>query len=166
MNYETYKDVYEGNKSSDYQPTTTNPQATTPSLQQGTSGLQPTDTATGNDDVSQQRLPSVDGLKVVIVQDGSSSSVQLTPVQTATQTWAGPFWGCVLLVIIGIIVWSVKVLAKEEAPKLTEALEEAIKEPLLAEESVVPVVAPTAQKKKKAANKLPTKKTAKKKSKR
>lgn len=153
----TNDDIYKGNNASDYQPTTRNPQSTSTDLQQGTS--QPTSTQS---DITQQRLPKVDDLRVVILQNGAgSTNEQLTPVQTATQTWVGPFWGCVILITLTIIIWAVRVLSKEEAPKLAEAIEEAIKEPIIQKEpDVIPMQATV--KKKKPAKKLPTKKTSKK----
>lgn len=156
------EELYKGNNSADYQPLTTNPQATGTNLQPEASGLQPT---TGENDISQQRLPAVDGLKVIVIQDGASTTTAgLTPAQAATQTWMGPFWGSVILGLIIIIIWAVKVLAKEEAPKLSEAIEEAINEPLLAEETSLPEKA-VLVKKKKSAKKSPLKKASKKKSK-
>lgn len=156
------EELYKGNNSTDYQPTTSNPQATGTNLQPEASGLQPT---TGENDISQQRLPAVDGLKVIVIQDGASTTTAgLTPAQAATQTWMGPFWGSVILGLIIIIIWAVKVLAKEEAPKLSEAIEEAISEPLLAEEVSQPERA-VPVKKKKSVKKSPLKKAPKKKSK-
>lgn len=157
------EELYKGNNSADYQPPTTNPQSTGTNLQPEASGLQPT---TGENDISQQRLPAVDGLKVIVIQDGASTTTAgLTPTQAATQTWMGPFWGSVILGLIIIIIWAVKVLAKEEAPKLSEALEEAISEPLLAEETA-PAEKTAPIKKKKTAKKSPLKKPVKKKLKR
>lgn len=154
--------IYKGNNATDYQPPTGNPQATGTNLQPETSGLQPT---TGQDDISQQRLPTVNGLKVIVIQDGASTTTAgLTPAQAATQTWMGPFWGSVILALIIIIIWAVKVLAKEEAPKLSEAIEEAINEPLLTEEASQPEKA-VPVKKKKATKKPPLKKSPKKKNK-
>lgn len=163
MNDKIQPDVYKGNNAADYQPPTTNPQITGTNLQPGASGSQPT---TGQNDITQQRLPAVDGLKVIVIQDGASTTTAgLTPAQAATQTWMGPFWGSVILGLIIIIIWAVKVLAKEEAPKLAEAIEEAINEPLLAEETTQPEKA-VPVKKKKTVKKPPLKKAAKKKSKR
>ena len=155
-------DVYTGNKASDYQPPTDNPQSASTNLQPVSSSS--TNPTQSQDDVTQQRLPSVDNLKVIILQDGSgATNVHLTPVQAATQTWAGPFWGCVILGIVAFTIWSVKVLAKEEAPKLGEALQEAIHDPLI---ESVPVVTPKPKKKsapKKPSLKKPAKKRSKKK---
>lgn len=156
------EELYKGNNAADYQPPTQNPQSTGTNLQQSTYGLQPTD---AQSDITQQRIPNVDNLKVIVVQDGSSTTnAYLTPVETATQTWIGPFWGSVLLGLIIIIVWAVRILAKEEAPKLTEALEEAIEEPILGDEST-PVEKIVSIKKKKTTQKSHPKKTTKKKSK-
>lgn len=127
----TSEDVYSGNKASDYQPPTQNPQSTTTNIQPGTSNVQPTDVQS---DIAQQRLPAVDNLKVIVIQDGTSTTrADLTPVQKATQTWVGPFWGCVLLGTVILMIWVVRILAKEEVPNLSEAIEEAIKEPIIEE---------------------------------
>lgn len=162
MNDQTHQDLYKGNNATDYQPPTGNPQATGTNLQPEASGLQPT---TGENDISQQRLPAVDGLKVIVIQDGASTTTAgLTPAQAATQTWMGPFWGSVILGLIIIIIWAVKVLAKEETPKLVEAIEEAIHEPLMSDE-VAQASKATPVKKKKSAKKSPLKKAPKKKTK-
>ena len=140
------QDIYNGNTASDYQPPTQNPQTATTNLQPISSSTQSTDTT--NNNVTQQRLPNVDNLKVIVIQDGSgSTNVRLTPVQTATQTWIGPFWGCVVLVLVALSIWVVRMLAKEEAPPVTAANEPVIPEPLLASAPLVPTVTPRPKKK-------------------
>lgn len=148
------EDIYKGNNAADYQPPTQNPQAASTSLQPDTANLQPTN---GQNDISQQRLPAVDGLKVIVIQDGASTTrTGLTPVQAARQTWIGPFWGCVILGLAVFVIWAVRLLAKEETPNLAEAIEEAVKEPLLADEAVI--AAPSSTKTKKTNNKKTHKK--------
>lgn len=153
MDYKTNQDVYRGNNSADYQPPTNNPQSV--GTTENSSTLQPTGVGTEGP-LSQQSLNNSSSLKVMIVQNGSPSS-SLTPIQTATQTWVGPFWGCVALLLIGFIVWAVRQLAKEETPELSKVIEEAIHEPIL---PVTPAVTPVSSSKT-----TPVKKTVKKKSK-
>lgn len=154
------EDIYKGNNAADYQPPTGNPQSlTTQSVQQGATGVQPT--GSGEGALSQGALNQANDLKVMIVQDGSPSS-SLTPVQAATQTWVGPFWGCVALLVIGFVIWAVRQIAKEETPGISEVIEEAIHEPIIetpapARKSVTVKAAPS----KKAAGKKSTKKSAK-----
>ena len=155
----TNEDVYKGNNAADYQPPTGNPQSVnTPTVQQGATGVQPT--GSGEGALSQSALNQANDLKVMIVQDGSPSS-SLTPVQTVTQTWVGPFWGCVALLLVGFVIWAVRQLAKEETPDLGEVIEEAIHEPLLAEESAAAVAPVTKTTKKKTPAKKSAKKPAK-----
>ena len=140
------EDDFKANKAADFQPPTGNPQSVGGNLQPGTSGLQPTssDSATG-----QQRLPSVSDLKVVVVQDSrSTTNAYLSPVQAARQTWVGPFWGCVALLLIGFIIWVVRQLAKEQVPELSAVIEEAIKEPLITTPAPAPVKKKSSPKKK------------------
>jgi hypothetical protein len=103
---------YDGNNAVDYQPPTDNPQNTQ-------TNLQPTGetAATDNTDneLTQQNLPSVRNLKVVVVQDSANSKVPsgLTPVQTARETWVGPFVGTLIIAAIIVITWAMKTILKE-----------------------------------------------------
>lgn len=153
------EDIYKGNNAADYQPPTGNPQSlNSQTLQQGATGVQPT--GSGEGALSQGTLNQTNDLKVMIIQDGSPNS-SLTPVQVATQTWVGPFWGCAVLFMIGLIIWTVRMLAKEETPQIVETLEEAIHEPLIEDSVAATTVTAKPVVTKKAAGKKSTKKSSK-----
>jgi hypothetical protein len=119
---------YTGNNSGDYQPPTDSPQDTQTNLQQTGDGSSQNSGA----ELNQQSLPSVNSLKVLTVQNGSTSTIQQArDFSPASQTWVGPLWGSIFLLIIGVIVWAVRIIAKEEVPQLSEVLEQAIKEPII-----------------------------------
>ncbi len=112
--------VYNGNKSTDFQPATQDPQTTVgTNLQPVSTDVQPI----GNDNtVPQQSLPQVSELKVVA--EGTSSSI--APPTTVTPVPQRHFsWGLIIVLIIvgllGLIMFRLSKLAtKEIEPEIIE----------------------------------------------
>lgn len=89
--------LFTGNKSSDYQPPTGNPQSNVATgIQTNNTNLQPTNAQSG---VTQQNLPALAGLRVVTTNQRGAISTANEPAKPASK-----FWKYFILDVIGFVV--------------------------------------------------------------
>lgn len=111
--------LFSGNKSSDYQPPTGNPQSNVATgIQTNNTSLQPTNTQSS---VTQQNLPTISGLQVVTIHQKGAISTASEPNKQASKFWLYFVLDCIgfAILLAALSYWSRR-RKNKSAPVATE----------------------------------------------